>query len=54
MQTQAHRLFESADRGSPVDPNALPALVSILAFTGDDARYDEFLRRFRRAATPQE
>ncbi|MBX3236125.1 MAG: M1 family metallopeptidase [Nitrospiraceae bacterium] len=55
MQTQAHRLFESADRGgSPVDPNVLPALVSILAFTGDDARYDEFLRRFRKAATPQE
>ncbi|MFO0731654.1 MAG: ERAP1-like C-terminal domain-containing protein [Nitrospiraceae bacterium] len=34
--------------------NVLPALVSILAFTGDDARYDEFLRRFRKAATPQE
>ncbi len=37
-----------------VDPNLLPALVSILAFTGDDARYDDFTERFRTATTPQE
>ena len=37
-----------------VDPNVVPALVAILAHTGDAARYDEFNERFRTAATPQE
>ncbi len=37
-----------------IDPNVIPALVSILAFTGDDARYEEFVGRFRKATTPQE
>lgn len=55
IQAQAHHLFESSDRERrAVDPNVLPALVSILAFTGDDVRYEEFLSRFRKAATPQE
>ncbi len=39
---------------SVVDPDLLPALVSILAFTGDDARYDEFTGRYKNATTPQE
>jgi puromycin-sensitive aminopeptidase len=37
-----------------VDPNVLPALIAVLAHTGDARRYDEFLARFRAAATPQE
>jgi puromycin-sensitive aminopeptidase len=37
-----------------IDPNVIPALVSILAFTGDQARYEEFLDRFHKASTPQE
>src|SRR3990172_1070994 len=36
------------------DPNVLPALIAILAHAGDAARYEEFLGRFRAAATPQE
>ncbi len=32
----------------------IPALVSILAYTGDQTRYEEFLDRFRKASTPQE
>ena len=36
------------------DPNVVPALVAILAHTGDEARYDEFLELFRTASTPQE
>jgi puromycin-sensitive aminopeptidase len=32
----------------------LPAFVSILAFTGDSIRYDEFKRTFKSARTPQE
>jgi puromycin-sensitive aminopeptidase len=37
-----------------VDPNIVPALVAILAHTGDAIRYDEFNEKFRTAATPQE
>ncbi len=37
-----------------VDPNIVPALVAILAHTGDEARYDEFLELYRTASTPQE
>ena len=37
-----------------IDPNIVPALVSILAHTGDEARYEEFGDCYRRAATPQE
>ena len=56
-ETQVHaaELYAASrkDHGA-VDPNLLPALVSILAFTGDAARYDEFAERFKTAATPQE
>ena len=37
-----------------VDPNIVPALVTILAHTGSETRYDEFSERYRTAATPQE
>jgi puromycin-sensitive aminopeptidase len=37
-----------------VDSNVVPALVAILAHTGDEARYDEFLELYRTASTPQE
>ncbi|MBY0247993.1 MAG: ERAP1-like C-terminal domain-containing protein [Nitrospiraceae bacterium] len=37
-----------------VDPNIVPALVSILAHTGDEGRYEEFSERYKKAATPQE
>ena len=37
-----------------VDPDVVPALVAILAHTGDASRYDEFHDRFRAAVTPQE
>src|SRR5439155_1753457 len=42
-----------ADPGA-VDPNVLPAVIAVLAHAGDAARYEEFLKRFRAAATPQE
>jgi puromycin-sensitive aminopeptidase len=56
-QTQAHaaELYATACKDpNAVDPNLLPALVGILAFTGDAARYDEFSERFKKAGTPQE
>jgi puromycin-sensitive aminopeptidase len=37
-----------------VDPNVLPAIVSVLAHTGGAVRYEEFSERFRAAKTPQE
>jgi puromycin-sensitive aminopeptidase len=37
-----------------VDPNVLPAVIAVLAHAGDAARYEDFVKRFRAAATPQE
>ncbi len=55
VQAQALEAYTALqDRSRPIDPNVIPALVSILAFTGDEARYDEFAGRFRKATTPQE
>jgi puromycin-sensitive aminopeptidase len=50
----AERYATARKKPDSVDPNLLPALVNILAFTGDAARYDEFTERFKEAATPQE
>ena len=54
-QSRAAEFYAASrkDRKS-VDPNLLPALVSILAFTGDAGRYEEFTERFKTATTPQE
>lgn len=37
-----------------LDPDVLPAVIAILAFVGDQPRYEEFLQRYRKAVTPQE
>jgi puromycin-sensitive aminopeptidase len=55
IQRHATELYRAyCDDPTAVDPNVVPALVAILAHTGDAARYDEFNERFRTAATPQE
>src|SRR2546429_324750 len=55
VQQEAANLYAPhVESGRYVDPNVLPALIAILAHAGDAARYDEFLRRFRAATTPQE
>lgn len=55
IQAQAREAYTALQQQSrPIDPNVIPALVSILAFTGDAARYEEFVGRFRQATTPQE
>ena len=50
VQSAARGLFASwkNDRSS-VDPNVVPAIVSTLAYTGDKARFDEFLALSRAA-----
>jgi puromycin-sensitive aminopeptidase len=50
----AEQYVAARKKPEAVDPNLLPALVGILAFTGDAARYEEFTARFTQAATPQE
>ena len=55
IQAQAAEAFrELQTQTRPIDPNVIPALVSILAFTGDEARYEDFAGRVRAATTPQE
>lgn len=41
-------------RGGQADPCVHSALISILAHSGDSARYNEFLQSFRSAHSPQE
>ncbi|MCX5725081.1 MAG: ERAP1-like C-terminal domain-containing protein [Nitrospirae bacterium] len=54
-QDRAAELYQAYRKDvTAVDPNIVPALVSILAHRGDEARYDEFDAGFRAASTPQE
>jgi puromycin-sensitive aminopeptidase len=55
VQQRAAAIY-AAHLGDPttVDPNVLPAVIAVLAHVGDERRYEEFLARFRAAATPQE
>ncbi len=58
IQTRAVELYAAythdAAGGKTIDPNMVPSMIAILAFTGDRQRYDEFFQKFRSAATPQE
>ena len=51
VQARAAELYSGA---SDLDPNVLPAIIGVLAHAGDASRYDEFSKKFRAAATPQE
>ena len=54
-QARAAELYAAHTQGAAsVDANVVPALIAILAMSGDAARYREFLERFRHATTPQE
>lgn len=54
-QHQAVERYQLYRRDPPaVDPNIVPALVAILAYIGDEARYEEFSELYRTATTPQE
>jgi puromycin-sensitive aminopeptidase len=55
VQARAAELYAEARADArAVDANVLPALIAILAHVGDATRYQEFVERFRSAATPQE
>lgn len=55
IRKEAAKQFDAwkANRDS-VDPNVVPALVSILSYTGDKARFDEFFALSEKAPTTQE
>jgi puromycin-sensitive aminopeptidase len=50
VQHRAADFYALAD----VDADVLAGAIPVLAYTGDEARYAEYLHRFRSAATPQE
>jgi puromycin-sensitive aminopeptidase len=50
----AERYADSLRDPAALDANVLAAVIAVLAHAGDAAHYDEFLKRFRAAATPQE
>jgi puromycin-sensitive aminopeptidase len=55
IQSRATELYQAYRQdAASVDPNVVPALVAILAHTGDATRYDEFNACFLSASTPQE
>jgi puromycin-sensitive aminopeptidase len=55
VQSAAAGYFESWKKNRhSVDPNVVPAIVSTLAYTGDKARFDEFVALSRVAPTDQE
>ncbi len=54
-QAKAAELYAAYTKNpASVDPNVVPALIAILAHSGDETRYQEFAGRFRTATTPQE
>jgi puromycin-sensitive aminopeptidase len=54
-QQRARDLYaQSENDPAGVDPNLIPALVGILAHTGNSAEYEKFYGKFKTAKTPQE
>jgi puromycin-sensitive aminopeptidase len=54
VQAEAQKVFAAADAGRPTDPGVLAAAIVVLAHVGGAERYEDFVRRFKGARTPQE
>jgi len=55
VQTRARELYAEWSRDvARADRDLMPQLITILAYTGDRARYQEFKQNFKNARTPQE
>jgi puromycin-sensitive aminopeptidase len=55
VRAEAGRRFDSAAGGqAELDPDLTAAILGAVAASGDERRFDEFLERYRRPATPQE
>jgi puromycin-sensitive aminopeptidase len=54
-QSRASELFAEWSRNpAAADRDLMPALINILAYAGDAARYQDFKKNFKAARTPQE
>ncbi len=54
-QEQARELFSRYEKApDQIDRNLIPALVAIVAYTGNASVYENFYHRFKDARTPQE
>src|SRR5579875_596753 len=54
-QSRALELYSQYRRDpQSVDPDLVPALISVTAYVGDRAQYEEFKNNFKSARTPQE
>jgi puromycin-sensitive aminopeptidase len=53
-RTRARELYQRDRDGTDVDPSLLAAAVRVIASTGTSDEFEEFLRRFKQAPTPQE
>ncbi|HUO05585.1 MAG TPA: M1 family metallopeptidase [Candidatus Binataceae bacterium] len=55
VQSRARELYARFEsEPASADRDLMPALVGILAYTGDSARYEDFKKRFKSPRTPQE
>jgi puromycin-sensitive aminopeptidase len=55
VQTRARDLYAGyRDDPAGADPDVLAALIAMLAYTGGESEYTEFLAKFKAAQTPQE
>lgn len=55
VQSKALEMYKKYKKEpTSVDADIVPALVSVLAASGDRARYDDFVEEMRKAKTPQE
>jgi puromycin-sensitive aminopeptidase len=55
VQQRASELYTRHQRGElTIDPNILPALIALVAWSGGEEDYAFFLERFKTARTPQE
>ncbi len=55
VRQKAVELFDSWKKDkSSIDSNLLPAVVHVLAYSGDKERYEEFWQLYKAAGTPQE
>jgi puromycin-sensitive aminopeptidase len=55
VQARARALYVEWDRDpARADRDLFPQLINVLAYTGDQTRYQEFKKKFKTAHTPQE
>jgi puromycin-sensitive aminopeptidase len=53
VQRAARDRYDAGDEMAALDPNVLAAVLTIVAHTGGETEYAEYLRRFKAAQTPQ-